>query len=156
MIRPILLEDLPVIIVLKTTNNPSYNHSNWTTTDFLFVSCLSFFDLEEVALPHRFSWNILRMFGNCRCGYNKTGFKDLMSGILTCHVAFLLERNCESIKQHLALIQVVKEKETIDSEQGGHSSRCKTFWNKSSSSRCYEIQKTALRTFGWASHCLYN
>ncbi|CAM4729069.1 unnamed protein product [Leuciscus chuanchicus] len=75
------------------------------------------------------------------CGYNKTGFKDLMSGILTCHVAFLLERNCESIKQHLALSQVVKEKETIDSEQGGHSSRCKTFWNKSSCSRCYEIHR---------------
>jgi len=79
--------------------------------------------------------------GNCRCGNNKTGFKDLMSGILTCHVAFLLERNCESIKQLLALIQVVKERETIDSEQGRHSSRCKTFWNKSSCYRCYVIHR---------------
>lgn len=65
---------------------------------------------------------------------------DTKSGILTCHVAFLLERNLR-IKQHLALIQVVKEKETIDSEQGGHSSRCKTFLNKSSCSRCCEIHR---------------
>lgn len=35
--------------------------------------------------------------------------QSIMDGILTCHVAFLLERNCESIKLNTALIQVAKE-----------------------------------------------
>lgn len=42
-----------------------------------------------------------------------------------------------------------ERKETIDSEQGGHSSRCKTFLNLSSSSHCYEIRrKLHSRTLG--------
>lgn len=115
MIKPNHLEDLLVIIVVRATNISS--HPTTTPAEqrqtFFFVNRLSSLDLEEVALPHRFSWNIFENVGNCRCRCNKTCFKDFMSGILTCHVAFLLEGNCESIKQHLALIQVVKEKRPL-------------------------------------------
>lgn len=39
--------------------------------------------------------------------------ESIMGRILTCHVAFLLERNCESINLNMALIQVAKEKRPL-------------------------------------------
>lgn len=43
--------------------------------------------------------------------------QSIMDGILTCHVAFLLERNCESIKLNMALIQVAKEKRPLTANE---------------------------------------
>lgn len=40
-----------------------------------------------------------------------------MGGILTCHVAFLIERICESIKLNMALIQVAKEKRPLTAKE---------------------------------------
>lgn len=110
-----------ILYLLRATNIS--NHPTTTPTDqqtFFFVNCLLFLDLE-VALPHRISLNIFKNVGICRCGRNETCFKDFMSWILTCHVAFLLEGNCESMKRHLATIQVVKEKRPLTaSEEDTH------------------------------------
>ncbi len=99
-----------MIIILRATS--TILHPLYQNKDRL----VNLFDLKEVALPHWFSWNVLRMMW-----IQQDLLQSIMDGILTCHVAYLLERNCESIKLNTALIQVAKENISLmASEEDSH------------------------------------
>lgn len=130
------------LMVPRATNNPraSCIHSSRTFCQ-LFSFCQSFL-AREVALPHWFfskrTWACWKMWT----------WQDYWWDFWHAVLPFCLKETAKASKTALGTNSSGERRETIN---WGRSSRCKTFLNQSSSSRCYKnMQKAALQD-SWMS-----